>query len=32
MTPTRPNRRHFINTASASLAAIAGAPELMAGM
>jgi len=32
MKPTRPNRRHFINTAGASLAALAGAPELMAGM
>lgn len=30
MTELRPNRRHFINAASASLAAIAGAPELAA--
>ena len=30
MTPTRQNRRQFINAGSAALAAIAGAPELIA--
>ena len=30
MTDSRPNRRQFINAASASIAAIAGAPELVA--
>jgi predicted amidohydrolase YtcJ len=32
MTKSRPNRRHFINAAGASLAALAGAPELVAGV
>ncbi len=30
MTPTRPNRRQFINAASAALAGIAGAPQMAA--
>ena len=32
MTDSRHSRRHFINAASASLAAFAGAPELVAGV
>ena len=32
MTESRHNRRHFINAAGASLAALAGAPELVAGV
>ena len=30
--PDRRNRRQFINAAGASLAALAGAPELVAGV